>query len=131
MEWAAVTLGFLAAAAALYGRYRTLPAFLTGPAVCQLEAGGCQVLFRTPTAALLKVPNAVLGIDLYCGMALGLLADWPVRWLLVPVTAALAMSIYLARYLLVNKLQCRICWVGHLANYALWLSLCARALLHV
>ena len=45
--WSALFLGACAAAAALYGHYLALPGWLTGPEICQLEDGGCQVLFRT------------------------------------------------------------------------------------
>ena len=54
-------MGAAAAAAALYGHYRVLPAWLTGPEVCLMEDGGCAVLFRSPRSRLLGVPNALLG----------------------------------------------------------------------
>jgi uncharacterized membrane protein len=123
---AASAVGALAAACALYGRYRTLPAFLTGPAVCRLEHGGCQVLFRTREASLLGVPNAALGIVLYAFIAVGIAVKLPPMLLLAAATPALVMSAYLARYLLVNALECRICWAGHAANAALWLTLASR-----
>ena len=63
--WMALIAGACAAAAALYGHYLVLPGWLTGPEICQLEHGGCQVLFRSPRARLLGVPNAALGILLY------------------------------------------------------------------
>jgi len=117
-------LGALAAAAALYGRYRTLPAFLTGPAVCTLDAAnGCHVLFRTRFAALLGVPNAALGLAGYAAILCGLVLGWPTRLLLAASAAALAMTVYLAYVLLRDKLQCRICWAGHLANLSLFLGL--------
>lgn len=127
-EAAALIIGAAAATAALVGRYRTLPALLTGPQICRLEAGGCQILFRTRTAALLGVPNAALGLALYTLLAAGMLARWPVAWRLAGASGALAMSIYLARYLLSRRLQCRICWAGHLANALLWTSLVAELL---
>ena len=43
----------LSSAAALYGHYRVLPSWLTGPRICRLEHGGCAVLFRSPRAKLL------------------------------------------------------------------------------
>jgi uncharacterized membrane protein len=118
--------GALASAVALYGRYRILPAVLTGPHVCRLEAGGCQVLFRTPAASLLGVPNAVLGLIMYGMLGLGLLLHWPSVWLLAGSTLALAMSAYLARYLVANRLECRVCWTGHVANLVVWLLLLVR-----
>ena len=120
-----IALGSAAAAAALYGRYRILPAALTGPNVCKLEAGGCQVLFRTPTAALLGVPNSALGLLFYGALALGLLRGWPRPVLLTGASAALAMSAYLARTLVAQGLECRVCWAGHIANLVIWLALIA------
>lgn len=124
--WVALSFGVTAAAAALYGRYRTPPALLTGPAICQLEANGCQVLFRTQLAALLGIPNSLLGLVLYCLVAVGLAAGWPERLLLAAATLALAMSVYLGYRLLRDRLECRVCWTGHLANTMLWLGLLLR-----
>jgi uncharacterized membrane protein len=120
-----ILLGAAASAAALYGRYRVLPAALTGPAICKLEAGGCQVLFRTPSAALLGVPNAALGLLFYGTTVAGLALGWPRGWLFPGASAALAMSGFLARTLVVQNLECRVCWAGHAANLAVWLALLA------
>jgi uncharacterized membrane protein len=118
-----IALGTAASAAALYGRYRVLPAALTGPHICRLEAGGCQVLFRTPTAALLGVPNSALGLLFNCALLLGLARGWPRPRLFLGASGALAMSGYLARALVVQRLECRVCWAGHVANLAIWLGL--------
>jgi uncharacterized membrane protein len=126
--WIALCAGAAAAAAALYGHYRVLPAWLTGPEVCQLDHGGCAVLFRTPRASLLGVPNALLGVLLYGLLAIGLLLDWPPRWLFVMTLPALAMSAFLGWSLISRRLQCRICWTGHLANALLAAGLLARLL---
>lgn len=123
----AIAAGLAAAVAALYGRYRTLPPYMTGPNICRLEAGGCAVLFRTPNAALLGVPNALLGITLYILLAAGLLAGWPNWLLLVVSTPSLLMSVYLARILVRDRLECRICWGGHAANAVIWLVLLLRS----
>lgn len=124
--WSALLLGAAAAAAALWGYYRELPGWLTGPEICQLDAGGCAVLFRTPRAALLGVPNASLGLLLYAALAAGLLTGWP-AWLLFTMTLpAVAMSAFLGWSLLSRGLQCRICWAGHIANAALALLLGIR-----
>jgi uncharacterized membrane protein len=129
LVWAGLIVGFGAACAALYGRYRTLPAFLTGPAVCRLDdANGCQVLFRTRTAALLGVPNGALGILFYVALAAGWIAGRPVMLLMAGASAAGAMSIYLAYVLIRDRLDCRICWAGHFANAAIWLGLALRLL---
>ena len=127
--WVGLLAGFAAACAALYGRYRTLPAFLTGPAVCKLdEANGCQVLFRTRYAALLGVPNALLGIVCYTFIGVGLVRGWPLGLLMAGASAAAAMSIYLAYVLIRDRLECRICWTGHFANAALWLGFAIKVL---
>jgi uncharacterized membrane protein len=125
---ASIVVAAAAALAAIYGRYRVLPRVFTGPNVCRLEAGGCEVLFRTPAAAVLRVPNAALGLVLYLLLALGLALDWPNLPLLGGATLALAMSVYLAWYLIRNRLECRVCWTGHFANLALWMMLLIREL---
>jgi uncharacterized membrane protein len=121
--WVAIAAGACASAAALYGYYLVLPGWLTGPEICQLEAGGCQVLFRTPRARLLGVPNASLGVLLYALLAAGLLLDWPRLLLFAMTWPALAMSAVLAYSLIANRRQCRICWAGHVANAVLFVAL--------
>jgi uncharacterized membrane protein len=124
--WMALAAGTCAAACALYGHYFVLPAWLTGPEVCQLEDGGCAVLFRSPRAALLGVPNAALGLLLYLFLAIGMLARWPVWWLFVMTLPAVAMSAWLGWGLIARHLQCRVCWTGHTANAVLALALLSR-----
>jgi uncharacterized membrane protein len=126
--WIALLVGMAASACALYGHYFVLPAWLTGPEVCRLEDGGCAVLFRTPRASLLGVPNALLGVTLYLLLATGLLRHWPAGWLFLMTLPAVAMSAFLAWSLLSRHLECRICWTGHVANAALALLLATRAL---
>jgi uncharacterized membrane protein len=121
--WIALILGATASAAALYGHYRVLPGWLTGPEICRLEHGGCAVLFRTPRARLLGVPNAALGLCLYAVLAVGLLMNWPNILLLLMTVPAIAMSLFLGYGLIVNKRQCRICWAGHVANATLFVVL--------
>jgi uncharacterized membrane protein len=126
--WVSLLGGVSAASAALYGYYRVLPAWMTGPEICRLEDGGCAVLFRSPRAALLGVPNASLGLVLYVLLAAGLLAGWP-AWLLVVMTIpAVLMSAFLAWSLISNERECRICWTGHFSNAALFVLLTVRAL---
>jgi uncharacterized membrane protein len=124
--WIALIGGLSAAIAALYGHYRVLPSWLTGPEICQLEHGGCAVLFRSPRASLLGVPNAALGVTLYVLLALGLLLGWP-PWMLAAMTLpAVVMSAFLGWSLISNGHQCRICWLGHICNallFALVISL--------
>ncbi len=84
-----------------------------------MEDGGCAVLFRSPRARLLGVPNALLGVMLYVLLAIGLLFHWPARLLFVMMLPALAMSAVLGYSLITRKLQCRICWTGHVANATL------------
>ena len=120
--WIALLVGAVASAAALYGHYFVLPAWMTGPQICQLEHGGCAVLFRSPRARLLGIPNAALGICLYLLLAAGLLLDWPAPWLLILTLPAVAMSAFLGYSLIANRRQCRICWAGHVANAVLFLT---------
>jgi uncharacterized membrane protein len=126
--WLALLAGTAASGAALYGHYLVLPAWLTGPEVCQLEHGGCGVLFRTPRASMLGVPNALLGVMLYALLAIGLLLDWPALWLFLMTLPAVAMSAFLGWSLISRGLQCRICWTGHVANGILALAFGIRAL---
>jgi uncharacterized membrane protein len=128
VTWTALIIGAIAASCALYGHYFVLPAWLTGPEVCRLEDGGCAVLFRTPRASLLGVPNALLGVLLYLLLAVGLLLGWPALWLFVMTVPAVAMSVFLAWSLLSRHLECRICWTGHFANAVLAIALGARIL---
>jgi len=121
--WTALPVGTAAAAAALYGRYRALPAFLTGPTICRLEDNGCQALFRTPLAAVFGVPNSLLGLLLYPLVGFGLAADWPIRLLFAAASLALGLSAYLGFRLIRDRLECRVCWTGHAANALLWLGL--------
>src|SRR5262245_34848724 len=93
--WMALAGGAAAATAALYGHYRVLPGWLTGPEICRLEDGGCAVLFRSPRSALLGIPNASLGLVLYALLAAGVIMQWP-GWLLFVMTIpAVAMSAFL------------------------------------
>ena len=124
--WIALALGAAAAAAALYGHYRVLPAWLTGPEVCLMEDGGCAVLFRSPRSRLLGVPNALLGVALYALLAIGLVFHWPPLLLFAMTLPAVAMSAFLAHSLLSRHLQCRICWTGHAANAVLALLFAAQ-----
>jgi uncharacterized membrane protein len=121
-------VGASASLAALYGHYRVLPGWLTGPEICKLEHGGCAVLFRSPRARLLRVPNAALGIALYVILAAGLVLGWPAFVLALLMLPALAMSAFLGYSLIANKRQCRICWAGHFANAALFVLLGSRVL---
>ncbi|MDQ3938194.1 MAG: hypothetical protein M3253_05880 [Chloroflexota bacterium] len=121
--WIALAVGVCASAAALYGHYYVLPGWLTGPEICQLEYGGCAVLFRSPRARLLGLPNAALGLLLYALLAAGLLLGWPRAWLFVLTWPAVAMSAFLGYSLMANRRQCRICWAGHVANAGLFLAL--------
>src|SRR5215212_10948339 len=105
LTWIALILGAAAATAALYGHYRVLPAWLTGPEVCLMEDGGCAVLFRSPRSRLLGVPNALLGVLLYVLIAAGLVLQWPRLLLFLMVLPALAMSAFLGASLIANHLQ--------------------------
>ena len=97
MIWIALGLGAAAAVAALYGHYRVLPAWLTGPEVCLMEDGGCAVLFRSPRARLLGVPNALLGVMLYLLLAIGLVLKWP-EWLLFVMTLPYSDAVFVQAF---------------------------------
>ena len=125
--WMALLGGVAASTAALYGHYRVLPGWLTGPEICQLDHGGCAVLFRSPRSRLLGVPNAMLGLALYGLLAIGLVVGWPSWFLLMMTVPAIAMSAFLGYSLIVNGHQCRICWVGHFSNATLFVLLALRA----
>ena len=126
--WIALLLGASASVAALWGYYGVLPGWMTGPEICRLEDGGCAVLFRTPRAALLGVPNAALGILLYGALAAGLLLGAPPLLLFAMTVPAVAMSAFLGYSLISRGLECRICWTGHAANLTLAVLLGIRAL---
>jgi uncharacterized membrane protein len=126
--WTALAAGSAASVAALYGHYLVLPGWLTGPQVCQMDQGGCAVLFRSPRSKLLGVPNALLGIVLYMLIAAGALLHWPASWLLVMTLPAVAMSAFLGWSLLSRGLECRICWTGHIANLVLAITLALRTI---
>ena len=126
--WIALLLGASASVAALWGYYGVLPGWMTGPEICRLEDGGCAVLFRTPRAALLGVPNASLGILLYTALAAGLLLGAPPALLFAMTIPAVAMSAFLGYSLISRGLECRICWTGHAANVTLAVLLGIRAL---
>ena len=85
------------------------------------------MLFRTPRASLLGIPNALLGVVLYALLAAGLLLRWPPILMLVMVLPAVGMSAFLGYSLITRGLQCRICWTGHAANAVLAITLFARA----
>jgi uncharacterized membrane protein len=124
----ALLVGVCAAAAACYGHYAVLPSWLTGPNICRLEHGGCAVLFRSPRARLLGVPNAALGLLLYAILTAGLLLDWPPSLLLLLTAPAVAMSAFLGYSLIANRRECRICWAGHIANAGLFAAFVWRSL---
>lgn len=126
--WVALFLGAAASVAALWGYYRVLPGWMTGPEICRLEDGGCAVLFRTPRAALLGIPNASLGIVLYTALAAGILFEAPPLLLFAMTIPAVAMSAFLGYSLISRGLECRICWTGHAANVTLAVLLGMKAL---
>jgi uncharacterized membrane protein len=124
----ALSVGACAAAAALYGHYFVLPSWLTGPNICRLEHGGCAVLFRSPRARVLGVPNAALGLLLYVVLTAGLVLGWPAWLLLLFTVPAVAMSVFLGYSLIANHRECRICWAGHFANAVLFAAFAIRVL---
>jgi hypothetical protein len=53
---------------------------------------------------------------------------WPTLLMFLMTLPAVAMSAFLGYGLISRRLQCRICWTGHVANAVLALSLLARCL---
>jgi uncharacterized membrane protein len=123
-----VIVGTAAGVVALYGRYRTLPAFLSSPFLCGTTAHTCQSMFRTPTAALLGVPNSGLAILYYPLIGLGTLFHAPLVPLFAVSCSALLMTLWLAYVLLRDDLKCRVCWTGHVCNLVIWMILGSRLL---
>jgi uncharacterized membrane protein len=122
----AIAAGMVSSLLALYGRYRALPRVLVGVETCPTQEGGCQPLFQTKAASLWGLPNAFFGVLYYLLLVVGLAAGGSIGLLFLGATVAFAMTVYLAGYLLRNHLECRICWVGHVANTAIWLLFLAR-----
>ena len=118
--------GAAAAAAALYGRFLVLPALFTGPSICRREAGGCEILFRSPNASVFGVPNSLLGLLFYAMLITGLGFGWPAGILFAAATLALVASVRLGVSLLRQGLECRICWTGHFSNAVVWMVLGVR-----
>jgi hypothetical protein len=79
---------------------------------------------------LLGIPNALLGLGLYALLAAGLVRAWPPLLLAALTVPAVAMSAFLGYSLIVNRRECRICWVGHIANVVLFGALALLALRH-
>jgi uncharacterized membrane protein len=123
-----IFLAIIASILGLYGRYRDLAPIFTGPQICKLEGQGCQILFRTPDAALLGPPNSLLGLIYFPLLALGLIFKLPLFILFISSCFSLLMSGYLAYLLISQKLECRICWTGHFANALVWLTLLIKLL---
>jgi len=119
----AAVLGIAAAGLALFGRWFTLPAIFTGPTICRLEAGGCQVLFRTEEASLLGVPNSLLGILFYTFLMSAPALHVPVWLMLLGASTAFGMTVSLSHLLISRHLECRICWTGHAVNTLIWIAL--------
>ena len=85
------------------------------------------MLFRSPRAAVLGVPNAALGLLLYAIVTAGLLLHWPAAWLTALMLPAVVMSVFLGTSLVRNQRECRICWTGHVANAVLFVYFASAA----
>lgn len=121
-----IILGFVAALLALIGRYFKLPAFLTGPLVCQLKEGGCIELFRSPRAVIMGIPMSFFACLFYPILAYGWVYNWP-KWLMVAgASVCLMMSVKMGIGLIKRKLQCRICWAGHIINLMIWVQVIVK-----
>ena len=119
--WIGLIFGVISAGTALYGRFFDLPSFFTGPNICKLEAKGCQMLFRTKRASLWGVPNSFLAILFYLAVVAGIAFNVPSWILFCGSCLSMFMSLSLAISLVRNKLECRICWIGHFSNASIWI----------
>lgn len=126
--YGSTAVGLAAGTVALYGRYRPLPDFMASPFLCSTTAQSCQSMFRTPTAALLGVPNSALAVLYYPLIAVGTLGHLDLRLLFLVACSALTMSLWLAYILVRDQLKCRVCWTGHYCNLVIWLVLLYRLL---
>jgi uncharacterized membrane protein len=109
---------------AYYGRIkkaRWVPEIL-----CAREGSSCVTVVETPYARVFGVPNSLLGIFFYVGVAGWTLAGGIVaaRWLLWPLIAANAVAVALGFYLIyalrhILHTDCPLCYTAHAINAAL------------
>jgi uncharacterized membrane protein len=110
----------------LIGRGALRPDSRLVPAFCRMEEGACRRVVQHPHARLLGVPNALVGLLYYCGIAGALVAGDPVlmdaaraaAWLAVAAGAGLGWSL-----LTVVRAPCPLCWTAHGVNLVLALLL--------
>jgi hypothetical protein len=68
----------------------------------------------------------MLGLVAFGLLAAGRVVGADSAVLLVVATPAVLMSLYLTYVLLRDRLECRICWVGNVANVLIWSLLAAE-----
>jgi hypothetical protein len=68
----------------------------------------------------------MLGLVAFGLLAAGRVVGADSAVLLVVATPAALMSLYLTYVLLRDRLECRICWVGNVANVMIWSLLAAE-----
>ena len=109
---------------AYYGRIkkaRWVPEIL-----CAREGSSCVTVVQTPYARVFRVPNSLLGIIFYIGVAGWTLAGGiaAARWLVWVLFAANAVAVALGFYLIyalrrILHTDCPLCYTAHAINAAL------------
>jgi uncharacterized membrane protein len=95
------------------------------PAPCRIDERSCANLLRTEDAKIFGVPNVMVGILYYGGLAViathsDAFADL-IGFLAVAGAFTVAVSIYLTiRLLVVHRTQCTLCFALHLINLLLF-----------
>jgi uncharacterized membrane protein len=95
----------------------------------------CDLLLDTPCARLFGIPNSVIGLIFYSGIAAACAVSWLtgqrslLPYALAAAVVALCVSLYLA-YALLFKLRrvCRLCFLAHAINALLVVVLAALVL---
>lgn len=96
------------------------------PVFCRMEEGACSRVVQHPHARLLGVPNALVGLLYYCGIAGAVLSGNPLlmdaasaaAWVAVAAGVGLGWSL-----LTVVRAPCPLCWTAHGVNLVLALLL--------
>lgn len=99
------------------------------PAFCRMDKSTCQLVVHHPDAAVLGLPNSLLGIGYYLFLILvGIGIDSPTMVLsaLLSSWVAVALGVYLVYALFLKiKALCLLCLLSHILNLviALWFTL--------
>lgn len=125
--------GFLLAAYFTGVTYRLIPADAPWiPRVCRLKEESCRRIVDTPRARVFGVPNSLLGMGWYAGLAGLAAAGWAPSWVAaacqVVAWGTVALGAFLTWSLLREiRVRCVLCFTAHALNLGLALVL-TRAL---